>query len=54
MPAKALPLLFPAEVNAYSTSENPCAPLLSMRPVRPGKAMASAVPASTIAGVVST
>ena len=27
-PPNALPLLFPIEVNAYSTSENPCAPLL--------------------------
>ncbi len=30
MPANALPLLFAAEVNAYSTSENPCGPVLSI------------------------
>ena len=30
MPANAEPLLLAAEVNAYSTSDNPCGPLLSM------------------------
>jgi hypothetical protein len=33
-PAKAEPLLFAAEVNAYNTSENPCSPLFNM-PCKP-------------------
>ena len=44
MPANALPLLLPAEVNAYSTSDSPCGPLLSMPARSPGKAIATAVP----------
>ena len=51
-PANAEPLLLPAEVNAYSTSDRPCAPELSMATRWPGSAIATAVPTSTIAGVV--
>src|SRR5262245_42696661 len=52
MPANADPLLLLAEVKAYSTSENPCAPELSIVERGPGSAIATAVPISTNAGVV--
>ena len=45
------PLLFAAEVNAYSTSENPCAPELSIECGGVGRAMEAAVNTSTRAGV---
>ena len=50
MPANAEPLLLPAEVNAYSTSERPCGPTLSAVALLP-VAIAAAVPISTSAGV---
>src|SRR5215470_7320325 len=50
MPANAEPLLFDAEVNAYSTSEKPCGPTLSAVLWLP-VAMAAAVPISTRVGV---
>ena len=53
MPAKAEPLLFAADVNAYSTSEKPCEPVLSMLARSCGKAIAAAAPISTNVGVVS-
>ena len=51
MPAKADPLLLPAEVNAYNTSDSPCGPVLSIPARWPGIAIATAVPVSTISGV---
>ena len=51
-PANAEPLLLPAEVKAYSTSEKPCGPELSIAARSPGRAIAMPVPISTIAGVV--
>ena len=51
MPANADPLLLAAEVNAYSTSDRPCGPVLSMPARWPGIAIATAVPVSTISGV---
>ena len=53
IPANALPLLLPAEVNAYSTSDSPCGPEFSIEARSPGRAIAVAVPMSTMAGVVS-
>ncbi len=52
MPANAEPLLLAAEVNAYSTSDSPCGPVLSMLARWPGIAIATAVPVSTISGVI--
>ena len=52
MPAKAEPLLLAAEVNAYSTSDSPCGPVFSMPARWPGIAIATAVPVSTISGVI--
>ena len=51
MPANAEPLLLAAEVKAYSTSDRPCGPVLSMPARCPGIAIATAVPVSTISGV---
>ena len=50
MPANADPLLLLADANAYSTSENPCGPVLSAV-VWLEAAIAAAVPMSTRAGV---
>ena len=50
-PANADPLLLAAEVNAYSTSDNPCGPVLSMAARWPGIAIAIAVPVRTSNGV---
>ncbi len=50
-PAKAEPLLLAAEVKAYSTSEKPCAPELSIECGGVGSAMEAAVKTSTRAGV---
>ena len=52
IPANAEPLLLPAEVNAYSTSDRPCAPVLSIPARCPGKAIAMPVPTRTTIGVV--
>src|SRR5262245_58940241 len=52
MPAKAEPLLLAAEVNAYSTSDSPCGPELSIEARAVEFAMAMAVPTSTSVGVV--
>ena len=52
MPANADPLLLPAEVKAYNTSDSPCGPVLSMPARWPGIAIATAVPVSTISGVI--
>src|SRR5581483_4246243 len=51
-PAKADPLLFDAEVNAYSTSDNPCGPGLRIDACSPDSAIARPVPINTSAGVV--
>src|ERR1700712_5618900 len=51
MPANAEPLLLAAEVNAYSTSDRPCGPELSMPARSPGSAIATPVPTSTQVGV---
>ena len=50
-PANAEPLLFAAEVNAYSTSDRPCGPEFSIAARSPGGAIATAVPVRTISGV---
>ena len=52
IPANAEPLLLAAEVNAYSTSDRPCGPVLSMPARWPGRAIATAVPVSTMSGVI--
>ena len=52
IPANAEPLLFAAEVNAYSTSDRPCGPEFSIDARSPGNAIATAVPTSTSVGVV--
>ncbi len=49
-PAKALPLLAAELVNAYSTSDSPCGPALSIDARSPGSAIATAVPIKTAAG----
>ena len=53
IPANADPLLLVAEVNAYSTSDNPCGPLLSTPARSPASAIAIAVPISTITGMTT-
>ncbi len=52
MPANADPLLFPADVAAYSTSDNPWEPEFSIVARSPGRAIASAVTTRTNVGVV--
>ena len=55
MPANALPLLLPAEENAYRISEKPCGPGLATLPVPAGRTLAIAVPIRTTAhGIRST
>ena len=51
-PAKAEPLLLPADMNAYSTSDRPCGPALRIDSFGPGSPIASPVPASTSTGIV--
>ena len=56
-PAKAEPLLFAADVNAYNTSDRPCSPGLKMEVFRTsartaGIAKLSAVPAKASVGVI--
>src|SRR5512143_3658256 len=51
-PANADPLLFAAEVNAYSTWDRPCGPGFEMAARCPGSAIASPVPTSTTTGMV--
>ena len=52
MPANAEPLLFAAEVNAYSTSDSPCGPLLSIDALGVSNDIAMPAPISTISGMV--
>src|SRR5271166_2993627 len=51
-PANAEPLVLPAEVNAYSTSDRPCGPVLAMLARGPGNAIAIPVPTNTASSVV--
>src|SRR5690242_17056325 len=53
MPANADPLLLAAEVNAYSTSDSPWAPVFSIEARAEGIAIEAAAPTRTSVGVVS-
>src|ERR1700730_10569658 len=53
MPANADPLLLLAEVNAYSTSDRPCGPVLAIDARADANDIATAAPIRTNAGVVS-
>src|SRR5450759_2572429 len=52
-PAKAEPLLFDADVNAYSISDRPCGPPVDNAARETGSTSASPVPSRTRVGVIS-